>query len=825
MFSLCVLYAQNTVTVQGIIRDVQNNPVEHVMVVSPQTNNTAISNETGKYQIVVPADIEVQLHFRLMSFTDTVIILKGAPKGHLNLDITLVSAGSKLEPVRVSTSKNDGYIRVDPKIVVSMPSPTGGAESLIKMLPGVSSVNELSAQYNVRGGNYDENSIFVNDIQVYRPFLVRNGNQEGLSFVNLDLTQSVKFSAGGFPAQYGDRMSSVLDVDYKKPKQLGGSFMLGFLGTSAHIEGSVPNKQKNREVFTYLVGVRYKTNAYLLKSMETKGDYKPNFFDSQMLLGWNISDKFEIGLLGNFSINKYLFIPSDRTTRFGTIKDLKQFKVYFDGQEVDKYENYLGGLTFTYRPNLKNQLRLILSSYYAKESETYDIQSQYWLSDIEADLGSDTKDIGKEISVVAIGTNIDHARNYINFLVSAADIRGDHHLPKRNVFSWGLKVQNEQIKDNIRQWHLNDSAGYTLPYIPGVPSDTTLPDFPSQPLEFGELNFLKASNSLNTIRVTGFVQDTWKIDSDINPRFTLNGGVRFHYWSYNNEFNASPRLSLLYKPRWKHEWLFWLKTGVYYQAPFYKELRNRQGELNPKIKSQFSYQVILASEYNFSIWKRPFKLTMEAYYRYMDDLISYYVDNIQIVYSGKNDAKGFAAGFDARFSGELIEGLESWLTISFMGTMDKFKNPFINYNGELEKPTYKRRPTDQRFALNLFFQDHIPGFRPLRVHLNFVYSTGLPLWNTDRERTKKNTFRMKDYFRVDVGFSYIFFEQNRDRFKHKSKFARAIKNAGIYFEVFNLLGNTNVSSYMWIKDTKNQHWAIPNYLTPRLINLKFAIEF
>ena len=818
-----IVCAQKSITIQGTILDAQNNPVENVLVLSPQTNNTALSTETGKYQIQVPVNIDVQIHFRHISYKDTVIAIKEVQKDNVTLDVVLVTAGSKLEPVSVSTNKNDGYIRVDPKLTVSMPSPTGGAEGLIKMLPGVSSVNELSAQYNVRGGNYDENLIFVNDIAIYRPFLVRNGNQEGLSFVNLDLTQSVKFSAGGFPAQYGDKMSSVMDVEYKKPRQLGGSFSVGFLGASAHIEGCAKNKQKTRDIFTYLVGVRYKSNAYLLNFMETRGDYKPNFFDTQMLLGWNITEKFEIGLLGNFSINKYIFIPSDRITRFGPIDNPKQFKVYFDGQEIDKYENYSGGLTFTFRPNLKNQLRLILSSYYAKESETYDIQSQYWLSDIEPDLGSEAKDIVKEISVLAVGTSLEHARNYINFLVSSADVRGDHHLPKRNSLSWGIKVQNEQINDRLRQWLMLDSAGYNLPHISTYPGDTVPLNHPSRELEF--TNFYRASNTLNTIRVTGFLQDTWKIDDEINPRFTLNGGVRLHYWSYNNEFSASPRVSLLYKPRWKHEWLFWLKTGVYYQSPFYKELRNREGELNPNIKSQFSYQIILASEYNFKIWNRPFKLSMETYYKYLDNLISYYVDNLQIVYSGNNDAKGFATGFDARFSGELLEGLESWLTISVMGTMDKYKNPIENSSGELEQPAYKRRPTDQRFALNLFFQDHIPGFRQLRVHLNFVYSTGLPFWNPDRERTQKNTIPMKDYFRVDIGFSYIFFEQSRDRFKNKSKFARAIKNAGIYFEVFNLLGNNNVSSYMWIKDIKNNHWAVPNYLTPRLINLKFAIEF
>jgi hypothetical protein len=815
------------VTVHGVIRDAQYKPVENVIVQAPQTENRTISTEDGKYQIMIPAHIDVQLHFRHIAYHDTIITLKGDPNQRLKLDVEIISTGSRLESVSISTSYTDGYMRVDPRLTFTMPSPTGGAEGLIKMLPGVSSVNELSSQYNVRGGNYDENLIFVNDISIYRPFLVRNGNQEGLSFVNLDLTQSVKFSAGGFPAQYGDKMSSAMDVEYKKPKQLGGSFMIGFLGTSAHVEGCAKNKQKNRNIFTYLVGVRYKTNAYLLNAMETKGDYKPNFFDTQMLLGWNISDKFEMELLGNFSINKYLFIPSDRKTRFGPIQDAKMFTVAFDGQEIDKYENYLGGLTFIYRPNLQNKLRLIFSSYYAKESETFDIQSQYWLSDIEADLGSETDDIVREVSVRAVGTNIDHARNYIKFLVSAADLRGDHYLHKRNSISWSVKVQNEQIRDKLNQWHLNDSTGYTLPNIPVTPSDSIgVPfDDPSRNLELGKLNYYNASHFLNTLRITGFVQDTWRIDHDTDPRFTLNAGVRFHYWSYNNEFHASPRMAFLYKPRWKKDWSFWLKTGVYYQLPFYREFRNKEGVLNPNIKSQFSYQIILTSEYYFKIWNRPFKFSMEGYYKYLNHLISYFVDNIQIVYSGENDSKGFATGFDVRFSGELIEGLESWLSISIMNTMDKYKNPYLNAQGEWEKPTYKRRPTDQRFALNLFFQDHIPGFRPLRVHLNFVYSTGIPFWNPDWIRTQKNTLTMKDYFRVDIGFSYIFFEQSRDRFKNKNKFARAIKNAGIYFEVFNLLGNTNVSSYMWIKDIANNHWAVPNYLTPRLINLKFAIEF
>ena len=823
-----VSFAQNSFIVSGVIRDAQHTPVENVMILSPQSENTAISNETGAYQISLPANIEIQLHFRHIAYKDTVITVTGKQNERLKLDVVLVSTGSQLEGVDVSTTYKDGYTRVDPKLSYKMPSPTGGAEGLIKLLPGVSSVNELSSQYNVRGGNYDENLIFVNDIQIYRPFLVRNGQQEGLSFVNLDLTQNVKFSAGGFPAQYGDKMSSVMDVEYKKPKQLGGSLMLSLLGATGHIEGTAKNKEKTRDIFSYLVGVRYKTNSYMFRGLDTKGVYKPNFFDTQMLLGWNITDKFEIELLGNVSINKYLFQPDTLKIGVGSIDQPMSLRAAFEGQEVDKYESYLGGLTFKYRPNNNNQLRLILSSYYAKESETYDIYTEYYLNEIEYDPGNKKNEL-KEGETIAVGIIMDHARNYLNFLVSTADFRGEHQLHKRSNLSWSVKVQSEIINDKIYKWHLNDSAGYVLPHIPATnPGDTVPFDDPSRLLDFGEFNFVnKPDNNVNSYRFSGFVQHEWKIDHDVNPRFTLNTGIRFHYWSYNKEFTPSPRVSLLFKPRWKKEWLFWLKTGVYYQAPFYREYRNREGELNPSIKSQFSYQVLLSSEYNFKLWNRPFKFTMEGYYKYLDQLVSYYLDNIQVVYSGENDAKGFATGFDARISGELLDGLESWFSISFMKTMDKYI-PHYNLNGEWiipENQKYKRRPTDQLFAFNIFFQDHIPGLRQVRVHLNFVYSTGLPYWNPQFERTKERTFTMTQYFRTDIGFAYIFFEQNRDRLMNKSKFVQSIKNAGVYLEVFNLLGTDNVSSYMWIKDIKNQYWAIPNYLTHRLINLKLAVEF
>lgn len=812
------LYAQRAV-VKGMVQDDSQQPLEHVVINVLDYNLQTVTDEHGTFFLSVPENSTLKISFQLISHKDSILTLRLKPKETLFVIITLPATGERLQTVNIRGNSESGYIRVDPKLTFQLPSPNGGVESLIKMMPGTSSTNELSSQYNVRGGNFDENLIYVNDIQIYRPFLIRNAQQEGLSFVNTDLTGNVKFSAGGFEAKYGDKMSSVLDVQYKEPTQYGGSVTGSFLGASAHVEGKVDSS------FSFLVGIRYKSNAYLLKSMETSGDYKPNFFDTQILLNWKLSSKFSISLLGNLSRNSYIYQPQNRETTFGSIQNVKRLTVYFDGQEVDRYENYLGGLTFSYYPNHNNMIKLILSSYYAKESETYDIQSQYWLKDIEADLG-DENNVAQEVSVRGVGTYLEHARNYLSSLVSAADLRGEHKLPYFNTLSWGIKAQNEIIHDKISEWTMNDSSGYTLPNLQdtvgiAIPLTDTI-----RWLTFGEDACLNSYNALCTFRFTGFIQDSWKIDGDSLTRYMLNAGVRFHYWTYSpKEFTVSPRLAFIYRPRWKHDWEFSLRTGIYYQPAFYREMRYSDGTLNPNIKSQCSYQVVAGSEYNFNIWHRPFKFITEAYYKYMNNLISYTVDNVRIEYSGKNDAVGYATGVDMKLSGEFVRGLESWFSVSLMKTMeDLIGDYYYDENGNKIEPGYLPRPTDQRVSFNLFFQDHVPGYPKLRVHLNFVFASGLP-YGAPTAEPYQRTLRTPWYRRVDLGFSYMFLEQSRDRMRNHSKFLRAIKNAGVYVEVFNLLDINNVSSYFWVTDVYNYQFSVPNYLTGRLINLKLAVEF
>ena len=823
-------YAQSLTQISGVIKDEMGNPIENVVVQVISARLTVLSNPKGEYNVFVEPNKNLVVLYRHISFEDTTISIILLPDEHRIVDLMIKTVGKKLDIVDVNAKHNDGYARIDPKIRFNLPSPMGGAESVIKSYAGVSGVNELTSQYNVRGGNYDENLIYVNDIQIYRPFLIRSGNQEGLSFVNLDLTKNVKFSAGGFAAKYGDKMSSVMDVEYKTPTQFAGSFSLGLLGGTGHIEGVVKNKKKKEilnkkkpdNVLTYLIGVRYKSNAYLFSFLETKGGYKPRFFDTQMLLDWKLNSKFSISLLSNFSVNQYIYQPQNRETLFGSFDKLKKFVVYYEGQEIDSYQNYLGGLTFTYNPSERSTYKLIASSYYAKEKETYDILSQYWLKDVEVDLGSE-EPLANESSKRGVGSFREHARNYIEAVFSSIDLRAEHSI-KNHFVTWSIKIQNEIINDKIKEWTMYDSSGYVIPQVFLIPGQPVPLGHVSRLLSFGEDNYLRSQNNLNTNRLTGFIQDNWRIDGD-SSRFTLNGGVRFHYWDYNNEFTVSPRFGLLYKPLWKQDWSFWVKTGVYYQSPLYRELRRPDGTLNQNIKSQFSYQVLISADYEFVWWNRPFKFTAESYYKYLDNLISYEIDNVRIIYSGENDSKGYVYGADMKLSGEFIKGLESWITLSLMKTEQDIDNDYYtDSTGNQLEIGYVPRPSDQRFAINLFFQDHVPGYPQFRVHLNFVFSSGLPFVAPNAPNLLKS-FRTPWYRRADIGFSYIFLQKNRDRTRDKMHISKHINIGAIYLEVFNLLDIANVSSYSWIPDISGVVYPIPNSLTPRLINLKVSLEF
>lgn len=815
LFFVATSFAQNVI-LKGIVQDEDGYPIENAVVRAIEMDVQAMTNEHGQFTIQLPQNREIKFFVQHLSHRDSLFSITTRQKNITDYVITLRTIGEQLETVNIIGGNTNGYVQVNPKLTFQLPSPTGGMESLVKMLPGTSSSNELSSQYNVRGGNFDENLVFVNGINIYRPFLVRNAQQEGMSFINSDLTGNVVFSAGGFDAKYGDKMSSVLDVQYKEPTKYGGSISASLLGVSAHAEGLVDS------CFSFLVGIRYKTNSYLFRSLETSGNYKPNFFDTQFLLNWKINKKFSISFLGNIAFNTYKFQPDSVNKNYGTIGNSANLTAYYDGQEVDKYRNYLGGLTFTYKPSEKSIYKAIISSYYANERETYDIMAQYWLH--ETHLGSDfSAEMG---DLLGYGSYLEHARNSLSSLVTAADFQGIHKLLYHNTLQWGFKAQNEYIVDNIKEWTMIDSSGYTLPQIQTTPGEIVPFGDEARELTLGENNYLVSVNTLNTWRFTGYIQDTWKIEGDSANRFSLTGGLRFHYWTFNpKEFTVSPRLAFICKPRWKSDWQFSLRTGLYYQPAFYREMRYADGTLNHNIKSQRSYQVVAGAEYNFKLWRRPFKFTAEAYYKYLDRLITYNVNNVQIIYNGNNNAKGFATGIDMRISGEFVRGLESWFSVSLMKTMEDVIGDYkVDAEGNIQEIGYIPRPTDQRVSFNLFFQDHIPFFPQFRVHLNFVFASGLP-YGPPKAEPAMRVFRTTWYRRVDLGMSFMFLEQSRDRMQHKSKFLRSIKNAGVYVEVFNILGVNNVSSYMWVTDIHNIQRSIPTYLTGRLVNVKLMVEF
>ena len=794
-------------TIEGKITDFNLNPLVAVNISIIDQSGGLISDKDGLYKVNIKANRSYVIAFSFIGYETEKIRVPMLKKGQkYTLNISLEESNTLLDDIIVKDQKSrkNNLSRIKTKHVEVIPGSGGGIESVLKTLPGVSSANELSSQYSVRGGNFDENLVYVNGIEVYRPFLIHSGQQEGLSFVNTDLVGSILFSAGGFSAKYGDKMSSVLDIKYKQPKKTASSLSLSLLGGSAHLEGI----SKNRRL-SYLLGFRHKSNQYLLSSLDTEAEYVPRFSDLQTYLNYKINTNWDISLLTNISKNQYQMIPQDRNTDFGTFNEALRLTVFFEGQELDKYETYFGALSTRFNPNTKVQLELTGSAFQTFEQENFDILGEYWLYQLDNNLGSDN--FGDVAFDRGVGKYINHARNSLDARVINFSHKGNYN-DKDISLVWGLKFQNEDINDRISEWTLIDSAGFTLPHpydSIGSTSDS------NQQVLMNEI--LKTDINISSTRQSGYLE----YSQDLN-NFSLNAGTRSSYWSYNEELLVSPRVSLAYAPNWEKDVVFRLASGIYYQSPFYKELRYPDGRLNNNIESQKSTHYVIGSDYLFYKWGRPFKWITELYYKKLDNLIPYKVDNVRIQYLAENNSKGYATGVDFKINGEFVSGVESWASLSIMQTEeDIIGDSYIDENGNTIEPGYIPRPTDQRVNFSLFFQDYIPGNLNYKMHLNMIYGSGLPFGPPKSEKYE-DILRIPDYRRVDIGFSAILKSENK---RSRVNFMNVFNSAWLSVEVFNLLDINNTISYLWVSDIGGRQYAVPNYLTRRQVNLKLILRF
>ncbi|WP_439184755.1 TonB-dependent receptor [Carboxylicivirga taeanensis] len=798
---LCAQFAHAQITVSGIVTDSLNNavPFANISILSGRAGS--VSNEKGEFSFITNQYLPFQLQVSSIGYHTKSIRINTINEAQ-SIKLTLLLKQESLEEVNIEGERTEqSFTRLDPKLTHRLPDAGGGnIEGLVKSQMGVSSNNELSSQYRVRGGNYDENLVYVNDIEIYRPFLIRSGQQEGLSFVNPNLISSLKFSPGGFEAQYGDKMASVLDVRYKTPQQLAGSISASLLGASAHLEGCSKDKR-----FTAIAGVRYKTNQYLLGSLDVSGDYNPSFFDTQTFLTYQLSDKWQLEALGYYSENNYRFQPVDRETSFGTINEAKKLKVYFEGREKDVFQTGLGAVSLNFSPNSEHRYRLTAMGYRTYEEVTYDIMGQYWLQNIENLDGSTPNPQEDGIQNIGVGTNLEHARNDLLGSIQNLAIKGQH-TAGNHLITWQLKYQHEYFKDYINEWEMRDSADYSLPY-----SDK-------------EVRLMYSYNSENTTRsnrITSYVQDEFKLQTQ-NGYILVNAGVRTNYWDFNNEFLISPRINLLYYPNTAIKTRYRLAGGIYYQSPFYREIRRPDGSINDKIKAQKSIQLVGGFDHIFEAMEREFKFTAEGYYKHMTRLNPYQIDNVRIRYLGHNNAKGYAAGIDFKVHGEFVQGVESWANLSLMKTEEDLLDDFYLTTDEEGQPTivypgYIPRPSDQRVSFSLFFQDYLPSNPDFRVNLNLLFATDLPFGPPNSPRYQAVN-RMPAYRRVDIGFS-------KDLTGWLNQKHSLVKNCWISLEVFNLFNISNTISYYWVNDIHNRQYAVPNYLTSRRLNLKLAASF
>ncbi|MDR1654257.1 MAG: TonB-dependent receptor [Prevotellaceae bacterium] len=800
ILTLNIVNAQQDLRVYGYAINDSNRGMEGVSVHIDGTPLTVLTNGNGYYELTLTKSDSMVLVFSLDGY-ETIRQVIHPQRNTLSITVEMQPVLHKLDEVGISAVRRQTSMMetLSPQNIRLTPNAAGGIEALLITMAGVSQNNELSSQYSVRGGNFDENSVYVNDIEVYRPLLVRSSQQEGLSFINPDLVENIAFSSGGFEPKYAEKMSSVLDIQYKKPKKAEASISLGLLGASLYV-GTAAKR------FTQVHAIRYKTSQYLLGTLDTKGEYKPSFIDYQTFMTFNLSPKTELSFLGNFSQNRYKFIPQTRETTFGTYNMAQTYTVFFDGWENDLFRTYFGALRFSFLPSKTLKMNLTASAYYTNENESYDITGAYLLSTRKQNVQGEI-----EGEPLGIGEYHEHARNSLAATVANITYSGEYNF-SNNKLAWGVTGQTERISDKISEWKWNDSVGYSLPYDRKI---------------FNLFYSLKSRDTLNSFRTTAYVQDTYRWESSWG-RWTATGGARLNFWSVNKELLISPRAMIALSPFWKRDFTFRLATGVYYQTPFYKELRQIESDadgnsyirLNTDIKAQRSVHVVAGSDYYFRAWGRPFKFTTEAYIKLADRVISYELENVNIKYSGLNDAKAYTAGIDFKLFGELIPGAETWLNFSLMDSKEKIDGKTFIVNGKAQE--WIPRPNSQRFVLSALFQDYLPTNPKYRLHLRAIWSDGMPV-GAPGNNNSRAAFRSTSYRRIDIGASRVF-TQGEDKLM-SAKWLNKVERIIFNIEIFNLLNINNVNSYYWISDMQQRQMAVPNYLTGRMFNFKIMADF
>ncbi len=799
-----------TARIKGVILDENKQPVRGVTVTS--SLKSTVSDATGFYFLEVVANQKVTIVFSHLSFKKSTLIRTFSVNEDFEFYPVLNKEAEEMAEVTVVKNKRDrieGIANIDPATIRKIPGANAGVENVLKTFAGVSGNNELSTQYSVRGGNYDENLVYVNEIEVYRPFLIRSGQQEGLSFTNTDLVENVDFSAGGFQAKYGDKLSSVLDITYRIPKKFGVAAEASFLGGSLAVD-AVSKDQK----WTGIAGIRYRDNSLLVNSQETESNFKPTFADVQTYFTYTPSTKWRWSFLGNISQNKYHYQPLTRQTNFGTIDEPIALSVFYEGQEKDEYATYFGALKSVYEVNENFTLKFIGSAYHTIEQEYFDILAQYALGEVDGNLGSEN--FGSVTFSEGVGSQLNHGRNNLDALIFNGEIKGNNKI-QNNTIEWGFKYTREDIRDRVVEWEVIDSAGFSLnpPKVPFLGNNQPYEPY-TGPLE--PYQNVRATNFVKINRLSGYVQ--WSNKSKLGTADVwYNAGIRGHQWDVSgdnliskSQMVFSPRASIALKPDWEKDMVFRVSGGVYHQPPFYRELRNKEGTVLPDVKAQQSIHLVLSNDYSFKMWNRPFKLVSELYYKSLTDVNPYTLENVRIRYAANNNAKAFAQGLDVRLNGEFVPGTESWLSFGYMKTEENIDNQ-----------GYIARPTDQRLKFGALFQDYMPNIPSVKVYLNIVYNTGLPGGSPSYANPYVYQNRLRDYRRADAGFSYVLTENNANR--SEKHWLKKFQDLSIGFEIFNLFNNQNAITNTWVRDvyTKNQY-GVPNYLTTRVFNLKLTAK-